>query len=232
MKKIGILGGLSPESTIIYYRHIIRKYYEKFNDYNFPEIIIYSVNFQAYTEWAVEEKLVKVIQNMVESLNSLKKAGADFGIISANTPHIVFDEVQSKTDLPLLNIIDATAEEIKKKNLKKVGLLGTIFTMKREFYKNGMKKYNIETIVPNDNDQKYISKVIYDELSKGEILKKSKKGFLEIIDKLKSDGAEGIILGCTEIPLLINQDDTDILIFNTATIHAEKALNFALEDKN
>lgn len=230
MKKIGILGGLSPESTIIYYRHIIRTYYKRFNDYNYPEIIIYSVNFQSYTDWAGKDKLDMIIENMTNSLNALERAGADFGIISANTPHIVFNDVSKKTELPLINIIDATAEEIKKVKFKTVGLLGTIFTMSRDFYKKGLLKYGIETIVPNENDQKYVSKVIYEELSKGEIKSESKKGFIEIIGKLNDEGAEGVILGCTEIPLLVNQNDCDIKLFDTTIIHAEKALNFAIND--
>ena len=229
MKRIGILGGLSPQSTVIYYQYIIKTYYEKFKDYKFPEIIIYSVCFQQYVEWANKEKLEIIKKNMINALNRLKKAGADFGIISANTPHIIFDEVSKNTELPLISIIDATREEIKKENFKTVGLLGTIFTMSNTFYKKELSKFGIETIVPEKEEQKFINRVIYEELTKGEIKYESKIKFLEIINKLKKEGAEGIILGCTEIPLLISQEDCDIKLFDTSRIHANKALDFALE---
>lgn len=228
MKNIGIVGGLSPESTIIYYKHIIQCYYEKFKDYNFPEIIIYSVSFQKYVEWGSKDKLDIITNDLNNAVNALKRAGADFGIIAANTPHLVFDEVSKNTKLPLISIIDATAEEIQKENFKTIGLLGTIFTMSKDFYKNGLLKYDIKTIVPKKEDQEFISRVIYRELTRGKIKSESKRKFLEIIEKLKKEGTEGVILGCTEIPLLISQEDCEIKLFNTAIIHAEKALNYAL----
>ena len=228
-KKIGIIGGLSPESTIKYYQHITRKYYERFGDYSYPEILIYSVNFQQFINWQKEGNWNNIAEKLVKATQAIHAAGADFGLIAANTMHIVFDKVQEKSPIPLISIIEATAAAISKEEIKTVGLLGTLHTMRERFYKEGLLKYGIMTIVPEPGEQEFINKVIYDELTRGQTNQKSKQAFIKIINELRSRGAEGIVLGCTEIPLLVHQNDCNIKLFNTTEIHAERALNLAVE---
>ncbi len=224
MKKIGILGGLGPESTIAYYEYITRKYYEKYGNYQYPEIIIYSVSFEEFID-----KEYKMTDKVKEAIMSLEKAGADFVVAACNSVHIVYDKIVDELPIPWLNIIDATAEEIQKEHFKKVGLLGTIFTMSKDFYKKGLLKQGIEAITPDGNDQKRINEIIYQELVLKKIKDSSRREIQEIIKKLERKGAEGIVLACTELPFLITQKDTSLRVFNTAEIHAQKALNLALE---
>ncbi|MBL7075430.1 amino acid racemase [candidate division KSB1 bacterium] len=226
-KKIGILGGLSPESTIEYYRYITRKYYELFGDYNYPEIIIYGVNFQQFINWQREGNWNNIVERLVQATQAIHAAGADFGLIATNTMHIIFDKVQEKSPIPLISIIEATATAINKEKIETVGLLGTLHTMREQFYKEGLFRHGIKTIVPEPQEQEFINKVIYDELTRGRINQRSKQAYIEIINKLKAKGAEGIVLGCTEIPLLVQQIDCNIKLFNTTQIHAQNALNLA-----
>lgn len=223
MKKIGILGGLGPESTIVYYEYITRRCYEAFGSYTYPEIIIYSFNFKEFIDVGYE--LPDKVKMAIEKLH---RAGADFVVASCNSLHIVFDEVSKNISIPWLSIIDVTAEAIKKENMKKVGLLGTIFTMSKDFYKAGLTRHGIEVGVPSLEDQKKINAIIYNELIIKEIKDSSRQLVLEIIDRLKQRGVEGIVLGCTELPFLIKQQDTDIKVFDTAMLHAEKAFFLAL----
>ena len=227
-KKIGILGGMTPESTTTYYETIIHKYEEKSGDYNFPEIIIYSVSFQQFVDWMHQDKWDNVRSALAEGLNSLAKAGADFAVIATNTMHLLFDDLQKESDIPLLSIVDAAAASISKKKLDKVILLGTKFTMSRQFYQEGLNRHQISTIVPNTEEQDIIHKIIFDELGRGIIKDESRKKYLDIIQRLHQKGGQGVILGCTEIPLLIKNSDCDLPLFDTAAIHAEKALEFAL----
>jgi len=227
-KKIGILGGLTPESTVTYYMHIVHRYHELYGDHGYPESIIYGVSFQKFEDWMNKEDWDSIEEELLHGLKALQRAGADFAVIATNTMHILFDKLQAQIDMPLISIVDATAEAINAEGFKKVGLIGTRFTMQRPFYKNGLAKHGIEVVTPSMEDQNYIEEVIFKELSIGKLLDESRKGFLAIIDKLVARGAEGIILGCTEIPLLIRQEDTDVKIFDTATLHAEKALRYAI----
>ena len=229
-KKIGIIGGLSPESTVSYYLHITRSYVEKFGDYAYPEIIIYSVNLKNYHHWRNENRWDLIAEDLISVAAKLKEAGADFGLIATNTMHKVFDQVQSNTSLPLINLISTTAEDVNRKGIATVALLGTKFTMSENFYINGLKNQGICTIVPSLEDQEVIHRIIVDELVRGIILDKSKQQYLNIISKLKVQGAEGVILGCTEIPLLIKQQDCDITVIDTASIHAEAALSYAINN--
>ncbi|MFK5881658.1 MAG: amino acid racemase [Sulfurospirillum sp.] len=228
-KKIGIIGGLSPESTVSYYLYITRAYADRFGDYSYPEIIIYSVNMTVYHQWRDENRWDLIIKDMADVANKLKAAGADFGLITTNTMHKVFDQVQQKTSLTLLNLIDVTALDVKQKNIRTVGLLGTKYTMSEDFYSSRLEKNNLTVLVPEPKDQETIHKIIIQELVRGEILEQSKNKYLNIINKLKQQGAKGIILGCTEIPLLIKQSDCDIPLIDTATIHAEAALLYAID---
>jgi len=227
-KKIGILGGLSPESTVSYYEYITRTYTERFGDYGYPEVIIYSVNFQNYVDWGDAGEWNSIAQDMINAARALEQAGADFGIIATNTMHIAFDEVQAAVKIPFLHLVDATAEAIKAKGFSNVGLLGTKFTMNEPFYRERLSAKRINAIVPEASDREEVDRVIYEELVRGRILDESRKRFVEIIARLSQSGAEGVILGCTEIPLLVSEKDSSLPLFDTTTIHAQKALEYAI----
>jgi len=224
MKTIGILGGLGPESTISYYGYITRRYYELHKDYAYPDIVIYSMSFREFIETGYE--LPERVKGAIESL---EKAGADFVVASCNSVHIVYDQVVGEVSIPWVSIMDATAEQVKKAQMKKVGLLGTIFTMSRGFYVDAFARQGIEMVLPDDEGQKRVSQIIYDELVRAEVKDESRDEVLGIIEGLKAQGAEGIVLGCTELPFLIRQEDTEMRVFDTTTIHAQKALDLALE---
>lgn len=228
-KKIGILGGLTPESTVTYYQHIVRRYQELFGDHGYPEIIVYSVSFQKFEDWMGKEDWDSIKEALLSGLESLGAAGADFAVIATNTMHIVFDELQEKSPIPLVSIIDATAEVVKGEEMGTVGLLGTRFTMEKPFYKEGLARHGIETLVPDKADRDYINKVVFEELSRGVLRSESRNRFLRIIEGLMGRGAQGVVLGCTEIPLLVTPQDISVKLFDTATIHAEKALKFAIK---
>lgn len=229
MKVIGILGGMSPESTKDYYEHIVRQYHERFGDYRYPEMVIYSVNFQKYVDWMNAGEWAACADDMVRTFELLHKAGADFGIIAANTPHKVFDDVENRSPIPLISIVEATADAILAEGINKIGLLGTIFTMTESFYYEDLNKRGIEAIVPSEADITFVNDVIYNELTKGEVKADSKNRYIDIAQKMINDGAMGIILGCTEIPMILKDDDIDVILFDTAKIHAEAALNYAIE---
>jgi aspartate racemase len=226
-KRIGILGGMSPESTVAYYEYITRTYTERFGDYGYPEVLIYSVSFQPYVDWPNQDRWDLVAQGLGEAAQKLAAAGADVLLIATNTMHLVFDEVQASVDLPMLSLLDATGEAILARGLRTVGLLGTRFTMEKNFYQDALARQGINVLVPDAGDRVYVNGVIYDELVAGQIRDESRDRYLAVIRKLVDRGAEGVILGCTEIPLLVSEDDAGIPLFDTTTIHAEAALNYA-----
>ena len=228
MKKIGILGGMSPESTTLYYEHITRTYTARHGDYGYPEVLIYSVNFQKYVDWQRNGQWREAARDMAESFERLRMAGADFGLIATNTMHYVFDEVQQAVGMPLVSIVDATVEAIRAAGLRSVGLLGTIFTMRERFFLGGLERAGIQALVPEPDAQQRIHEIIFGELCRGEIRPESRQLFLDAIAQLRDRGAQGIILGCTEIPLLIKPQDCELPLFNTAVLHAQKALNLAV----
>lgn len=227
-KKIGILGGMSPESTSEYYEYITRTYTERFGDYGYPEIIIYSVSFQPYVDWPNENRWDLVAQGLGEAAHRLEAAGADFIIIATNTMHLVFDQVQASVNVPLLSLLDVVGEAILARGMSAVGLLGTKFTMEKSFYQDALARKGVTVLTPDAGDREYVNSVIYDELVAGQIRDESRAGFVAIIQKLAERGAEGVILGCTEIPLLVSEADAGIPLFDTTAIHAEAALNYAL----
>ncbi|QBB72442.1 amino acid racemase [Pseudolysobacter antarcticus] len=227
-KKIGIIGGLSPESTVSYYSHITRSYVARFGDCGYPEIIIYSVNLEQYHAWRAQGRWDLIAKDLANIANKLKDAGADLGVIATNTMHKVFDQVQDGTDLPLLHILEPTIAEIRKAGLLRVGLLGTQFTMAEQFYKNHLSSAGISTVVPTLANQAIVHDIIVKELVRGIFTEQSRQSYLEIINQLVADGADGVILGCTEIPLLIDQKSCEVPLFDTATLHAEAALQAAI----
>lgn len=229
-KKIGILGGMSPESTTEYYEYITHTYTERFGDYGYPQIIIYSVSFQTYVDWPKEDRWDLVAQGLIEAAQKLEAAGADFILIATNTMHLVFDQVQAGVQIPMLSLLDAVGEAILTRGMKTVGLLGTKFTMEKTFYQDALAKKGITVLVPDADDREYVNNVIYSELVAGQICNESRAGFVAIIKKLGACGAEGVVLGCTEIPLLVSETDAGIPLFDTTTLHAEAALNYALQE--
>ncbi len=226
-RKIGILGGMSPESTVTYYELITRQHTDRFGNYAYPEILIYSVNFQQYVEWQHDGSWERAAVAMSTALNRLHDAGADFGLIATNTMHIVFDEVQAAVPMPLLNIVDVTADAIRAAGIGRVALLGTVFTMQGAFYRGRLEKSGLEVITPDAAGQSAINAMIYDELCRGQIREESKTTLLDIIAKLEQEGAQGAILGCTELPLLVQQADCALPLFDTTALHALKALEYA-----
>ena len=228
-KKIGILGGMSPESTVEYYQYITRAYTERFGDYAYPEILVYSVSFQPYVDWPNQGRWDLVARGLGDAAQKLEAAGADFILIATNTMHIVFDEVQASVGVPMLSLLDAVGEAIQARGVNTVGLLGTRFTMEASLFPESLDPRGIDVLVPHAGDREYVNHVIYDELVAGQIHDESRAGFLRVIDGLAQRGAEGIILGCTEIPLLVRETDARLPLFDTTTIHAEAALEYAIE---
>jgi aspartate racemase len=226
-KRIGILGGMSPESTVAYYEYITRAYTERFGDYGYPEILIYSVSFQPYVDWPNQGRWDLVAQGLSEAAQKLAGAGAGVILIATNTMHLVFSQVEAAVDVPMLSLLDTTGEAILAKGLHTVGLLGTRFTMEEGFYQDVLAQLGITVLVPDADDRAYVNRVIYDELVAGQIRDASRAGYLAIIRKLAERGAQGVVLGCTEIPLLVSETAAGIPLFDTTTIHAEAALNYA-----
>ena len=229
LKTIGLIGGMSWESTVTYYKIINETVKEKLGGLHSAKCILYSVDFQEIEECQANGNWEKSGEILGEAAYNLEKAGADFIVICTNTMHKVVDQIKEKISIPILHIAEMTAEKILEKGLKNIALLGTKYTMEQDFYKSKLIEKGINVIIPDKNDIEIINEVIYDELCLGTINSDSKKKFLEIVDKLRSKGAEGIILGCTEIGLLIKNEDTDVPLFDTAIIHAEQAAMYSIK---
>ena len=229
LKTIGLIGGMSWESTATYYKIINETVKEKLGGLHSAKCILYSVDFQEIEECQANGNWEKSGEILGEAAYNLEKAGADFIVICTNTMHKVVNQIKEKISIPILHIAEMTAEKILEKGLKNIALLGTKYTMEQDFYKSKLIEKGINVIIPDKNDIEIINEVIYDELCLGTINSDSKKKFLEIVDKLRSKGAEGIILGCTEIGLLIKNEDTDVPLFDTATIHAEQAAMYSIK---
>ena len=229
MKTIGLIGGMSWESTVTYYKIINETVKEKLGGLHSAKCILYSIDFQEIEECQANGNWEKSGEILGEAANNLEKAGADFIVICTNTMHKVINQIKEKISIPILHIAEMTAEKILEKGLKNIALLGTKYTMEQDFYKSKLIEKGINVIIPDKNDIETINEVIYDELCLGTINFNSKKKFLEIVDKLRSKGAEGIILGCTEIGLLIKNEDTDVPLFDTAVIHAEEAAIYSIK---
>ena len=229
LKTIGLIGGMSWESTVTYYKIINETVKEKLGGLHSAKCILYSVDFQEIEECQANGNWEKSGEILGEAANNLEKAGADFIVICTNTMHKVVNQIKEKISIPILHIAEMTAEEILEKGLKNIALLGTKYTMEQDFYKSKLIEKGINVIIPDKNDIEIINKVIYEELCLGIINSNSKKKFLEIVDKLRNKGSEGIILGCTEIGLLIKNEDTDVPLFDTAIIHAEQAAIYSIK---
>ena len=233
MKTVGLLGGMSWESTLNYYKLINEGVKRELGGLNSAKLCLYSVNFSEIEKMQHQGRWDETAKILSEAAIAVEKGGADFLLICTNTMHKVATAIEARLSIPLLHIADATAEKLLAANIKKVGLLGTAFTMEQDFYKGRLTdKFGIEVVVPEPDDRKIVHDIIYQELCKGEIKPESRSLYLTIIDKLKKDaGAEAVILGCTEIAMLVQQPHTDIQLFDTTAIHAERAVSMALSDE-
>ena len=230
MKTIGMIGGMSWESSLEYYRIINEAVKEHLGDLHSAKSLMYSVDFAEIEKLQREGCWQDATRAMIAAARAVEAGGADFLIICTNTMHKMADEVQQSIAIPLLHIADATAEVIQASGLQRVGLLGTRFTMEQNFYRGRLvEKYALDILVPESTDREIVHRVIYNELVLGKIVPASKAEFLRIITALAQAGAEGIILGCTEIGLLISQTDCSLQLFDTTRIHALAAVQYALK---
>ena len=227
MKKIGLIGGITPESTVLYYQILNRLNANQLGKTHSAELIITSFDFGQISQLVEEGRWDLLNKKMAEAGTNLENAGASCILICANTMHLCIDAVRKVVRIPVIHIADSTAKEIQKKGIQKVALLGTKYTMEKDFFRDILKKHAIATIIPDVEERDEIHRIIYDELAQGEFKKSSKEKYLKIIDRLILKGAKGIILGCTEIPLLINQNDVSLPIFDTTKIHAAAGFKFA-----
>jgi len=229
MKTIGLIGGMSWESSSVYYNIINETVKERLGGLHSAKCILYSVDFEEIASLQHQGEWEELTKLMINFAQQLERAGADFIVICTNTMHKMAKEVQDNIHIPLLHIADATGEEIIKQGLGKPGLLGTKFTMEEDFYKKRLQeKYSIDVFIPSPADREIIDSVIYNELCMGIVKQSSRDKFKEIIKNLVSIGADGMILGCTEIPLLISQKDVEVPLFDTTTIHSKAAVAFAI----
>jgi aspartate racemase len=229
MKTIGIIGGMSWLSSVEYYRLLNEMVNERLGGVNAAKAILYSVNFEEIKTLTFAGDWEGISQLICNVARKLEAAGADCILIGANTMHKIADEIQRSVSIPIIHIAEETGKVIQEKKLRKVALLGTKYTMELDFYPDRLARYGIATIIPNDEDRQYIHDAIYGEMGKGIFLPSTKEKFLSIINKLAAQEAEGIVLGCTEIPILVKQSDCSIPIFDTTYIHAGAAVDFALK---
>lgn len=229
MKTIGLLGGMSWESTIAYYRLINQGVKNSLGGLHSAKIAMYSVDFGPIEKLQHDGDWDGAAKILIEAAKNIQSAGADFLLICTNTMHKVSLEIEKSIDIPLIHIADATAEVLVKKGIQTVGLLGTGFTMEQDFYKGRLaENYNLTVLIPDVPDRKVVHNIIFNELCLGELLPASKAEYLRIITSLANQGAEAVILGCTEIGMLVNQADTEIELLDTTYIHAQKAVEYAI----
>lgn len=229
MKTIGLIGGMSWESSAEYYRLINEEVRNRLGGTHSAKSLMWSMDFAEIETLQHEGNWQALSEKMCQAAVSLERGGADFIVICTNTMHKLAEQVQACLNIPLLHIADATAKEITSKNIKKVGLLGTEFTMKQDFYKGRLAdKFGLELFIPNDEDCQIVHRIIYQELVAGVIRDESRQQYRQIIQKLVDAGAEAIILGCTEIMLLVSPADSAVPVFDTTEIHAQAAVNMAV----
>lgn len=230
MKTIGLIGGITPQSTILYYQILNALAAQHIGDSHTAKCIIHSVDFGEIHHLQTENRWDVLDQLMSNAALSLERSGASCVIICANTMHLTIEAVRKSVSIPVIHIAEATAQKIQEQELKTIALLGTKYTMEKDFYKKILTSYGIQTVIPNEDERAVIHNVIYDELSKGILNPNSKEAYCRVIERLQGEGAEGVILGCTEIPLLIQQADVSIPVFDTTKIHACAAMDFALNN--
>lgn len=230
MKTIGLLGGMSWESTALYYKLINEEIKKQLGGLHSAKVVIYSVDFDEIEKLQHLGAWDETAKILGEAAKNIQNASADFLVICTNTMHKVAPLIEKHIDIPILHIADATGKKLQNENIKKVGLLGTAFTMQQDFYKERINKnFDIEVLIPSEEDMTIVHKIIYEELCLGLIKEDSKKEYLRIIDNLASKGAQGVILGCTEIGMLVKQSDTQVKLYDTTVIHSLEAVAEALK---
>jgi aspartate racemase len=231
MKRIGIVGGLGPEATVDYYKEIINAFKNSDGNLNYPEILIYSVNMSEFIDLMTQKKYEKATEQLLEKIDALQRAGADFAAISANTPHMLFESVQKKSTLPLISIVEATCDEAVKSGLKRIGLFGTAFTMNGTFYADVFKRHDIEIVVPNIEDRELINHKLFSEIELGVFKDETRQLLIGLIEKMvKEKNIDSLILGCTEFPLILKENYyAGIPMLNTTAIHVDKIVRTCLE---
>ncbi|KAA8602695.1 aspartate/glutamate racemase family protein [Vibrio cyclitrophicus] len=229
MKTIGLLGGMSWESTMSYYKSINEGVKANLGGLNSAKICMYSVNFDEIERLQHQGRWSETANILSDAALSVEKGGADFILICTNTMHKVVPEIEEKITIPILHIADTTAQILLEQGVKKVGLLGTAFTMEQDFYKARLvNKFGIGVVIPDESDREQVHNIIYQELCRGEVKEESRDVYRQIIEKLSQQGAEAVILGCTEIALLIQQQHTDVPLLDTTSVHADAAVRLAL----
>ncbi|MCR5025453.1 MAG: aspartate/glutamate racemase family protein [Lachnospiraceae bacterium] len=230
MKTIGLIGGMSWESTIPYYRIINETIGKEMGGLHSARIILYSVEFSELEAYMSEGKWENIAEVLTDAAIKLEGAGADVILICTNTMHKLFPKISEKVKIPMIHIADATADELEEKGIRKTALLGTKYTMRGDFYRSRLTERGFEVLIPEEEDIELINSVIFDELCKGIVSNSSRQAYAKVIEKLKDQGAEGVILGCTEIGMLISQEDSVIPVFDTTVIHAKSAAKYVLRD--
>ena len=228
MKRIGLIGGLSPESTVHYYEILCREYNRRFGELNFPEIVLQSINLQRLIPLFERNDWDAVGEVLLEALRRLKGGGADFAAILANTPHNAYDRIRDSSPLEIVTIMDATAAALDRDDRRRVALLGTKPTMEFGFFQKYFSARGIETLVPDEPRRQQLDRIVWDELSHGDVQPASRAAARDMIGGLVDQGAEAVILGCTELGLLIQPEDSPRPLYDTTRIHAEAILDFAL----
>jgi aspartate racemase len=231
MKKIGMIGGLGPESTLDYYRLMIDRFRLLQGEGSLPAIFIYSMDVYTLLDLASKKQWDGMTEFLLQGISSLEKAGADFGFISANTPHIVFNKLKSLSPIPLISIVEETSKKAKEIGLQKVGLLGTSFTMGSSFFQEVFSRDNIDIVVPQKQEQDYIQHKLMTEIELGKFNEITRQGLLAIVKRMiDEDSIQGLILGCTELPLILTKDEFGIPFLNTTKIHVDSVISYCLTD--
>lgn len=230
MKRIGIIGGLGPEATVDYYNGIINAFKNGSGDLNYPEIILYSVNMSVFVGLMREKKYDQAADQLIGKIESLKRAGAEFAAISANTPHMLFDRISERSALPLISIVEATSDECRRKGLKKAGLLGTGFTMNATFFADVFSKSGMEIIMPDDGDKELVNTKLFTEIELGIFKEDTRRMIIGIIEKMvREKNIDSVILGCTELPLILKEQSyAGIPALNTTRIHIDAIVKYSL----
>lgn len=231
MKKLGLIGGIGPESTIPYYHNIVYGVQSKLKEKFFPNLTIESLNVFDVLNMCDRKEYEALTNYLMAAINNLRASGADFIALSGNTPHIVFDELQKRSSIPLVSIIEATCDETRRRNISKVGLLGTIFTMDGEFFKKPFENNHIEVVTPTDEEKRFVNQKISQELELGIVKEETLSAFLKIVQRMKDEnGIQAIVLGCTELPLLFKGIRTPVDCLDTMHIHVQTLVNMIIED--
>lgn len=231
MKKIGIIGGLGPESTLDYYKGIIDAFKSDYEQTGYPEMCIESVDLKTFVNYAENNQWEYVISGITEKLENLKNCGCDFGVIASNTPHRVFNEIEERTSLPLISIVETTCEYAGKLGTKKLCLMGTRFTMSSDFYQNVFEKKGIELVVPNKEEQDYIQEKLFTEIEFGIIKDDTRESLISINNRILNEHkVEGLILGCTELPLILKPEHISGTYIDPVALHIDKIVKFCTSE--